>query len=197
MATYDIQAILNDASGIEADAAVNLLHYEISAPDTVAGTCDDIAAAYQTINNQFASTVNGLTLKVYETGLNPTGPTFTKDYPALTGSSSAGPRQIAVALSYATADDWESSTPRRRGRIYLGPLGGKSEPTILAGDRTAFLAFGQALASAGNASNTTWLMHSKTDNSYHKIEVVSVDDSWDVIRRRKLKPTVRQSADVQ
>ena len=59
------------------------------------------------------------------------------------------------------------------------------------------LALGQAIAAVGTASNTTWKMHSKTEGTFKKIESISVDDAWDVQRRRGLKPLARTRQDVQ
>jgi hypothetical protein len=40
-------------------------------------------------------------------------------------------------------------------------------------------------------------MHSKTEGVFRKIESISVDDAWDIQRRRGLKPLARTRQDVQ
>ncbi len=198
MAQHDVQVVLHHTMGLPEDDYVNHLHFEVNSPDTLEGLCDGINAAYATnLNAVLSQAVNGMTVKCYAPGLNPTGPEFQKSYTTPTGAGGAAPPQIAICMSYATVDDPDASTPRRRGRIYLGPLGPGLDEKVPSGHRNSIIAFGQAIGAVGTASNTTWLMKSQTDNSYHKIESIWVDDSFDVIRRRKLKPTVRQTADVQ
>ena len=202
MARYDIQVILQGQSLLPEDQFVNVLHYEINAPDTVEGTCDDIAAAYNNFPHwsaQLAAT-NGLTIKVYDGGVpNPAGPLFTKTY-TLGVQTTAFPTEVAVCLSYATTDDPAASVARRRGRIYVGPLssistGADARPDAIL--RADVLTLGDGLASAGNAGNTTWLMYSVRDADYFKIESTWVDDAWDTQRRRGLAPTTRTVRDVQ
>lgn len=198
MPNHDIQVVLHNANGLPQDDYVNTLHYEINAPDTVEGTCDDIKAAYQGFIGFMSDDINGMTIRVYDPGLNPGGPSFTKNYafaPAIAGGAS----ELACCLSYATVDNPDASTPRRRGRIYLGPLSGSAtgQKRPITTLRTGVLALGQALAAAGNAGNSTWLMYSQTDGTYSKIESIWVDDAWDVQRRRGLAPTLRTAQDVQ
>lgn len=202
MADYDFQVVLHGASGLSADSFVNTLHYSVTALDDLEGTCDGIAAAYQ----GFASHLAGLfpskplTIKAYEGGqVNPAGPAFSKDYPLTGWLNSSGPTEVAICLSYATVDDPESSTPRRRGRIYLGPIAGgeTNNPRPAAGLREAVLDLGEALASVGFASATTWMLYSPTDKAYAKIESIWTDDSWDTQRRRGQEPTLREVRDVQ
>lgn len=199
MANHDIQVILRHESLLPEDVYVNTLHFDVNAPDTLGGTCDDIAAAYTAQLSLFAGQINGMTIKAYPPGPNPSGPEFQKDYP-FDASGNNSPAEVCCCLSYATVDDPEQSVPRRRGRIYVGPvagsqLSGNERPTQFM--RDSLLSLGQGIASAGNASNSTWLHYSKRDNAYTKIESIWVDDAWDTQRRRGLAPTLRQVADVQ
>lgn len=199
MAEYDVQVVLQGGSQLPEDQFVNVLHYEIGAPDTIEGTVDDISAAYAAaMLVPVFGDVEGVTIKVYEPGPNPTGPVFTKSYPTLIAGS-VGPHEVAVCLSYATADDPDRSTPRRRGRIYVGPIAAAhtDSPRPSSALLDGVLALGQGLASAGNASNSTWLMYSSRDAVYEKIESIWVDDAWDTQRRRGLAPTTRTVQDVQ
>jgi hypothetical protein len=63
--------------------------------------------------------------------------------------------------------------------------------------REAIRNLGIAFSQIGFAQNTTWLMYSKADNAYAKIESIWVDNAWDTQRRRGLKPTQRNVFDVQ
>lgn len=199
MANYDVNVILKHQSNLPEDHYVNTLHLDVNAPDTLQGLCDDINAAYFVMNSAFSSEINGMDIKVYTPGPNPSGPVFQKSYANMTGGTGAGPSEIACCLSYATVDNPDNSLPRRRGRIYIGPFVGShlSNSRPPANLRGAILTLGQGIGSAGNAGNTTWLMKSVADNSYHKIESIWVDDAWDVQRRRGLAPTLREVQDVQ
>jgi hypothetical protein len=199
MAHYDVQVVLQGTSMLPDDVFVNTLHYEVNFPDTVQGTVDEIADAYVAYAPKLGG-LDSMIVKAYAEGLNPSGPEATalRDLkPVITSVS--GPTQVCCCLSYATVDDPESSTPRRRGRIYIGPFraAATSNPRPDAAEQDAVLGLGQALASVGTASNTTWLMRSKVDNTYAKIESIWTDDSWDIQRRRSLTPTARRVQDVQ
>jgi len=198
MAHHDLLVALHHFQGLPENDCVNTLHFEINGPDTVEGVCDEVAGAYVAQAGIFSGAISSMTIKAYEEGLNPAGPGFSKDYPFV-GAGSASVAEVALCLSYAAVDDPEGSSPRRRGRIFLGPLSGAqlSNERPPAAFQDSALAFGQALASAGTAGNTTWLMYSQRDLTYAKIESIWVDDAWDIQRRRGLAPTARRVADVQ
>jgi hypothetical protein len=196
----DVQVTLQGISGLSHDRYVNILHFD--GDQWNASLADELWAKYDNFllygaGNLATGTLHSI--RCYEPGLNPEGPYFQKHYALSSARTTGGPSEVAICLSYSTADDPDRSTPRRRGRIYLGPLSttqvGSVRPTgaLMA----QVVAFGQAIAQVGTASNVTWMMKSSVDNSYHKIESVWCDDSWDTQRRRGLKPTTRQVGDVQ
>lgn len=199
MAEHDVQVVLHNANGLPEDSYVNTLHFEVNAPDTLAGLAAGLNSAYDTISDRLASIVNGMTVKIYDPGPNPGGPVYQESFATPLGGSGTGPTEVALCLSYATTDNPDSSLPRRRGRIYLGPL---SLLNVL-DERPSnaliqeLLTFGEDLASIGTAGNTTWLMLSRADNSYHKIESIWMDNAWDTQRRRGSRPNLRVVRDVQ
>ena len=196
-----LQVQIHHVSLLPRDDAVNVLYYDINIPDTVIGTMDDVAAAYnlpvmrQRLNGAYA----GMTIKAYNlpSGNPPTSgpPIEVKNY-ALPPVSIDGPCELALALSYS-ADDDAAGTPKRRGRIYL-PWHSNDVRMRPTGAMVAtVLDFGEALAQAGNAGNSTWHMFSPTDNVTRKIESISCDNEWDTQRRRGLRATFRTRRDVQ
>ncbi len=201
MANYDVTVALHHPSNLPENDVVNTLHFEQNLPDTKEGASDDIANAYKAaMTAGLLGNVTGITVKWYEPGLNPGGPAFTKKYTTgFTSAAQSGPLETAICLSYATVDNVEASTPRRRGRIYIGPIAGgvQNISTVGAGLRNIVLTLGQNLASVGNAGNTTWMLYSRADNAYVKIESIWCDDAWDTQRRRGLAPSLRQAQDVQ
>jgi hypothetical protein len=198
MADFDFQVVLRHVSGLPEDVAINTLHFEVNAPDTLEGDCDEIKAAYQGLKPVLSNSYPNMTIKVYTPGLNAGGPVFQKDY-AFAGGGAPCPSEVALCLSYATVDNPDASLPRRRGRIYLGPLAANAigEPRPGPTMRDYVLDLGEALATVGSAGNTTWRMFSKIDNAYAKIESIWCDDAWDTQRRRGLRPTMREVRDVQ
>lgn len=198
MSNYDVQVVLKSSTNLPENNVVNTLHFEVNAPDTLGGVSDSIWAAYEAFTPILGG-VNGGTIKWYPPGSNPAGPTFTKDYVFAGTPPQSGPAEVAICLSYASVDNPEAATPRRRGRIYLGPMraasfaGPRPDATI----RDYVLDFGEAIGSVGTASNTTWLMYSTVDDEYVKIESIWCDDAWDTQRRRGLSPTLRDTRDVQ
>jgi len=198
MADFDFQVVLKHVSGLPEDVAINTLHFEVTGPDTLEGTCDGIHAAYQALKPVLSNSYPNMTIKVYPPGPNLSGPSFQKDY-AFAGGGAPCPSEVALCLSYATVDNPDASLPRRRGRIYLGPLAANAigEPRPGTTMRDYALDLGVALSQIGFGANTTWTMFSKIDNAYAKIESIWCDDAWDTQRRRGLRPTMREVRDVQ
>jgi len=195
MATHRFQVRLQGLSGLPEDVYENVLYFDNGGIDSPEDTADGIAAAYDDL--AILAGFDGLEVRWYDlAGGQPVGQ---KAYPAVTSTGETGPGEVAICLSYATVDDVDASTARRRGRIYLGPLGAAQvgQDSVSDTQIDAVLDFGQALAEIGLASATTWMMYSKTDDVAAKIEVIWVDDAWDTQRRRGLAPTKRTTRDVQ
>jgi len=201
MALRKLHVQIHHVSLLPRDDAVNVLYYDINIPDTVTGTMDDVAAAYNlaTMRQRLNGSYNGMTIKAYNMPAgNPpvSGPPIEVKSYGLAPTSIDGPCELALALSYS-ADDDQAGKPRRRGRIYLPWHSNdvRMRPTQAMVD--VVLSFGEALGSAGNAGNSTWHMFSPTDNVTRKIESISCDNEWDVQRRRGLRATFRTRRDVQ
>jgi hypothetical protein len=199
MADYLFQVRLQGTSNLPKDVYENVLCYSVDGPDTVKGTCDELAALYAgsaTGQATMIGGINSVTVRAYP--LAGGQPIEESTLPS-SKVSLAFPHEVAVCLSYATVDDIAASTPRRRGRIYLGPMGTTGGETARPASalRNLVLAFGQSLASVGFGANTTWKLYSRSDVATFKIESIWCDDAWDTQRRRGLAPTLRTSQDVQ
>lgn len=195
MAVHQYQARWLGVSQLPEDVFENVLYFDTTSIDTVEGTADGIVAAFDAWGRH--SGINGAEVRAYD--LEGGQPIFTKTYAYDHSTTAGAPPEVALCLSYATVDDPTLSTARRRGRIYLGPLrqtdvqDNRPQATLI----TDSLALGQALAQIGFASDTTWVMYSRTDQQTAKIESIWVDDAWDTQRRRGLAPTARTVQDVQ
>jgi hypothetical protein len=108
-----------------------------------------------------------------------------KKQQAASGTPVIGVPQVALALSYYC----DRNLPRQRGRIFLGPFNTNvlrpSQATIDAVADTAI-----QLGAIGGV-NVDWSLWSPTTQTHTRIDHAWCDDSWDVIRSRKLKATTR------
>lgn len=111
------------------------------------------------------------------------------------GSRPQGVPQVALCLSYYS----ERNLPRQRGRIYLGPFT-TSTPRPDTATMTDCLGLATALSNIGG-QNVDWSVYSPTKAALGQDPTMSistawVDNSWDIVRRRKLDGTSRVSIDV-
>lgn len=96
------------------------------------------------------------------------------------GTNPAGPHQVALCLSYFA----DRNIAGRRGRIYLGPWSAPGvNATATNTDKVINLA--GSLAGLGGL-NVDWSIYSPTKNEAYRINQAWCDDSWDIIRSRKL-----------
>jgi hypothetical protein len=199
MAAHDVQVIFQGATGLSRDRFVNTLHFD---GDFGTSQMDELWTQFRAFGDTWLGSMAGGTvheIRSYAPGLNPTGPELRKNYALTSANASGGPGEVALCLSYGTEDDPDSTVPRGRGRIYLGPFVSTavSANRPSTGLQNALLTLGEGIASVGFAANTTWVMRSQRDASYKKIESIWVDDSWDTQRRRGLTPTIKTKRDVQ
>ena len=195
MAVHRFQVRLQSATSLPEDVFENVLYFSVDSPDTVQGCAEGIRDAY--LNHAPISGVSTIEVRAYPLGGGQ--PEVIVGPQTATGLSGGTlPTEVALCLSYAAVDDVSASTARRRGRIYIGPIGAASP-----GDRpssalqSAVLDLGEALAQIGFGANTTWVMYSPTDDTTAKIEAIWVDNAWDTQRRRGFAPTARTVRDVQ
>jgi len=133
------------------------------------------------------------TIKVYDAQKPP------PSYPLYTTTNGTGfvattlPREVALCLSYYSTNN----RPSYRGRLYIpvalvgGALGLRPTTTQqnnVLGWRTAL---GAGLPSAHN-----WVVYSPKLQQSNGVSNVWVDDEWDTVRSRGLKPTTRVLATV-
>lgn len=109
---------------------------------------------------------------------------------AVVGSMAPAAPQIALCLSYYA----DRNLPRQRGRIYAGPYQQTTERPS-SGQMAELITLGQALAGLGGL-NVDWSVHSVMNNSYTRISNIWVDNSFDVIRSRKIDSSTRSEATI-
>lgn len=97
-----------------------------------------------------------------------------------TGTPPSGPFQVALCLSYYA----DRNLPRKRGRLYLGPWTAQNQNATIA-QVTSVMALPPLLANLGGV-NVDWSLWSPTTQTHTRINHAWADDSWDIIRSRKI-----------
>lgn len=191
MAPVDVQVVHKTTTNRPEDYFVNTLHF-----DGVAGTAGwgDLAgaihAAYQShVDGFLNSMIIGRIVKVYTAGRNPAGPDYEESF-AAAGTGGIGPTEVALCLSFYA----DYNQPRRRGRLYLGPIGGdlgeRPSPALM----DSVIDFGQALQDIGVGPQYAWQVASRVTGERASVTDWWVDNAWDTQRRRGLRPTDRRTA---
>ena len=107
------------------------------------------------------------------------------------------PDEVAVCLSFAAEETVGTSTPSRRGRIFLGPLnsdaigtgGDNATPRVSDALQTCLVEQAQELFDiSGGVMPAVW---SRKDDIVRPATVAWVDNAWDSQRRRGRDATAR------
>jgi hypothetical protein len=187
------------------DTSVNVLHFfTLGDPATIAAEiADDIETAYEAFEGRFANAVAadfGTSVTFYDlSDPEPRAPVYQDLFPG-TFTPAGGqmlPNEVAMCLSFQAARVSGQPQARRRGRIFLGPLGqvcldstdtGRpSIATIVAAVNVGTSLLSQSVASL----NYDWVVFSRADNEGYPVVDGWVDNAWDTQRRRGLAPTTR------
>jgi hypothetical protein len=213
------QAVIGSASGLARDVFVNTFHFN-KIPGGRPSDADldnlghlirdfytvNIDSADGTIDSWFSQAVSRgvdkCQVKLYR--LDDAPPRAPHVVPftlgAYAGSSEGLPREVALCLSYKALT---KPGPRGRGRIYVGPLRHEVVSHVTVGEYRpgntfmgSLLTAGIALKNLSGAANLPWQVYSKMDSVQHMHTVTDlwVDNEFDIIRARGLRPTGRRSS---
>jgi hypothetical protein len=201
---YRVQISLGMDSNLPEDAATNTLHFEYVHPDPITeakfntGVRTPLNNFYTSLATQgiLSSAINpaNITYKAYRiTDLPPSPPEYTGNITIggmMTGV--AAPPELSVCLSYKAPNVLGGVPARRRGRIYVGPLGFLAGATVPSTQQQAIRDAGAALLSdVTTAGQFLWVVYSPTANAAYTVESGWVDNAWDVQRRRGTKSSAR------
>lgn len=164
-------------------------------PLTIAGT--DYQALADDLKTALAGWVvkaQPLTVTLYNIeGAKPNYPkAISKTVAPSAPSSFLGMPQQAACLSFYSG----TNTPRNRGRLFIPAWITTQSSALLAGERidtslqTKIAALVPIFAGLGGA-NVDWIVWSPTRHAAGKVSDYWIDDSWDLIRSRKLKASGR------
>lgn len=167
-------------------------------PSTITGVdwqtlADDLKTAVQGWN---PTPARQITVKLYEikapvAGV-PNRPKATSVYGTGVNTGSNTPGELAICLSYYGGD----AGPSKRGRLFLpltvvnNSLSPGNRPG--ATERAKVGALATSFAQLGGV-NVDWGVWSPTRNQFTKADHWYVDDEWDTVRSRGLRPTTRTS----
>ena len=175
-------------STFPADRIINTIHFDdaglSSDPQQL---CADLVNVYQSAC--LSPTVREVRATCYLVGPPPQYPVAQVIENEGIAPATASNRELACCLSYYNV----RSDPRKRGRLYLPvPIMGIS----VSGPRPAqtLIDKGFALAdglSALGGADVDWVVYSPTTKQHWDVQGVWVDDAWDVVRSRGLRPTTR------
>lgn len=175
---------LPNASAPATDAIDNTLYFNVSGsvdePD-YAALANDLLQIW--ITKSWAAG-RFIEIRAYNMDDAKPRPVKARTSATVSGTSPTGPRQVALALSYYA----DRNLPRMRGRIFLGPWT-TNAPNAASPYTTAVMTLPPALASLGGL-NVDWSLWSPTTQTHTRINHAWCDDSWDIIRSRKMAPTV-------
>jgi hypothetical protein len=164
-------------------------HGLTSDPDNL---CEDLATAIS--GWLVAANAAQVTVKAYDAqSAPPNTPVGSAIRNSGLSPASYVPRELAVCLSFYA----DQNVPRRRGRLYVPPVymsAGPETPTARPNSawRTKVAALVPILAGLGGV-DVDWVVYSRMDDVARKVTNWFVDDEWDTVRSRGLRPTARDA----
>lgn len=206
---FRAQVVLQPAGALPADRFVNTFAFK---EKTVGGAnLEEAANEIQTRLTQFyaAATTSalrvgqyiptplrtGATVRVYALGDAPPrlAAVRTIDFTGVPAASNTFPRELAICMSFYS----HRNLPRRRGRIYIGPLVIEAALTASNGhlvSTAAVTAINESalrLASEGVGDKLDWSILSPTAQELYPVTGGWVDNDFDIQRRRGIVATTR------
>lgn len=159
---------------------VNTLYFNVSgsldAPG-YQGLVNDLGAIW--ITTPWAAG-RSLNIRAYDMGDAKPRPIKAQYNAQVGGTAPTGPPQVALALSYFA----DRNLPSQRGRIFTGPWNAVT-PNATTAQTTVLINLAGQLAGLGGL-NVDWSLYSPKLGTNTRISNAWVDDSWDIIRSRKL-----------
>ena len=200
MANYRHIVRLPYASGLPEDVAVNVWHSICDNDSEAAAFADHLVTFYgaidQLLSSLLSSATDAASITTYDLAdAEPRVPTDTELF-TLTLNASNMATEKAICLSFQGIKISGLPQSRRRGRVYLGPLGGIHDSTTGRPNTTHIT----TMATAADTLLTTtsadplsgiWAVYSPTDGQTIPVQNGWIDNEYDTVRSRGRKPTSR------
>jgi hypothetical protein len=206
---WRVQAIFQGKSGLSEDQYVNQFAFEhtgigADGNDVVNDVAERLLDFYNVthapgtapVANYMAGTQIETTVRVKAYDLGTEAPRFpyeTQFELSSLGAGAALPSEVAACLSYYAT----RNMPRRRGRIYLGPLANTAVEqsaggvVVSQGLRNALAGAAQALTTEAPSAPVLWQLVSQRGGVSYRVTGGWVDDAPDTVRKRGIAPTAR------
>lgn len=187
-------------SGLPEDYAVNTWHLTTPDGSELAGAVafqSALTTFFTSIDNYLSAELEGtVAFKAYDMSDPTPRVPILIDGAALTPSTSRLPSEVALCMSFQSSRVSGTSQARRRGRVYIGPLGSPAIDTATGRPAGAFRTdlanAGSAMIAASDASTAyQWVVYSTVDDATHNVVTGWVDNAFDTQRRRGVAPTIR------
>jgi len=188
MAVYRLQTTFYRDSTLPADGMTITPHFDVGGlgPPDIQALCDDLATALEAWDNLTGQ----LVVKAYDAqGTPPVYPVgeTTRNIGLAPATSSV--RETAVCLSFFAGQN----RPRNRGRLFIptvitGVTVAASRPTAAIQQKVADLV---PIFTNLGGTNVDWCVYSRLDNVARSVTNWWVDNAWDTVRSRGLRPTAR------
>jgi hypothetical protein len=192
MPVYRLQCSFGADSQFPRDRMVLTPHFDVKGPNApnVDQLCEDLATALYA----WALPASAREVRVTAYDAQGTPPVFPVG-DAVRGLGQAplstAPRELALCLSFFS----ERNLPRNRGRLYLPFTFLSSGSPVLrptSGHQTKAAALVPIFTGLGGI-DVDWSIYSRTDDQARPVTDWWVDDEWDIIRSRGMRPTARQT----
>ncbi len=175
------------------DRFVNTFYY--SSSSSLVADADALETKFNLLlqtaffDNRISALVVSYQIKVYDFADPEPRVPEVRDLTWIPNVTGPGPAEVAVCLSYYSGQN----LPRKRGRVYLGPIGyafmqAGTTGRILAATTTDVIEVASVLK--GTAART-WMQRSQTTGELSEITNVWVDNAWDTQRRRGIAADLR------
>lgn len=189
------QAIMGATTGLPKDRVINTFHFE-TGTELAPTIADHLQTFYDSWSEWISPAVSrgdGESFFVFYDMSDPEP--RTPIYAQLMSledelSSSSLPLEVALCLSYRAEYASGGPSPRRRGRIYLGPWVGEAADMVGSYPRpqgtllTTIAENASLLAGALEDDVANWKVYSRVDNVLRNVIGGWVDNEWDTQRRR-------------
>lgn len=215
MADIQVRCSLRSANNAPADDCINTF----ALSDVTVGIDDfgittafgDFYSAVQTgsgealgeyLNDTIVRTDGLLIELIDDPGTPPNAPYFTGTATLPGANSNPLPQEVAMVLSYYTADYLTTPTPgRSRGRVYIGPLtvdamtdGGLNTAAVPSANfKNVLQEAASNLKSTLESNGTPWSVWSRAAGTFEPIIAGWVDNEFDTQRRRGREQTLKST----
>lgn len=214
------QVVLPRVSGLPEDVVTNTFHfnrnitpYVDAAPlihAALVNFYNDLTVPASTfpictfINDQISRTSGACETRIYDGSVAPNlrTPTITTWTLGAVGNTTSYPAEVAACLSFKNTVSVGTPEPRRRGRVFIGPLNSDAVGAESAGDPRPDSTFVSRLLDAGErlhddlAPDIAWVVYSPSGNFMLPVTDLWVDNAFDTQRRRGAKATARTSRSI-